>query len=126
MADTQGKTTVGLTETRHRMLQKLKEDGVFGEMVDGYRFAIALALAHGGIGDATGAGKRETMFNLGTLDPDQTLYVAISALRDTTDEPVYRTAERLAEWGIEELHKRSERGRLSLSELLDEVEALGV
>ncbi len=117
-------TTIGLSDAAHGKLQELKEAGHFGEMADAYRFAIALALAHGAIAPAIGAG-RQTIYNVGTLDPDKTIYVAVSALRDAVSEPVYRTAERLAEWGVEELHRRSQSGHLSFAEILTEAESLG-
>ena len=60
-------TTIGLSESSHRKLQRLKEDGYFGEMLDAYRFAIALALSQDEIAERA---KRKTIFNVGTLDPD--------------------------------------------------------
>jgi Arc/MetJ-type ribon-helix-helix transcriptional regulator len=110
-------TTVGLSEGAHSKLQKLKESGHFSEMVEAYRFAIAFALSRGEI---SGRIKTKTIFNVGTLDPEQELYVAIGALRESEEEPVYRTAERLAEWGVEELYRRVGKGEISIEELLME------
>lgn len=115
--------TIGLSSSTHGKLQRLKEDGVFAEMADGYRFAIALALAHGVAVPQLGA-NRNTIFNVGSLDPDKSIYHAVSALRADTDEPVYRTAERLAEWGVEEMHRREANGQISLAEILDEAESV--
>lgn len=122
MATESEPTTIGLSESAKLKLQRLKEDGHFDEMADGYRFAIALALAHGGITDALSS--RQTIYNVGTLDPDHSIHLAVSILREPSDEPVYRTAERLAEWGVEELFRRSESGQLSFAEILDEAENL--
>ncbi len=116
--------TIGLSHSAHGKLQRLKEDRYFAEMADGYRFAIALALAHG-ISAPKISGNRITIFNVGSLDPDRSIYFAVSALRDEEDEPVYRTAERLAEWGVEELFRRvQDEGRLSIAEILSEAESL--
>jgi len=114
-------TTIGLSDSAHIKLKRLKEDGYFGDMIDAYRFAIALALSRGSISEK---GTRKTVFNVGTLDPDKSLYYAINALREDKDEPVYRTAERLAEWGIEEMFRLAEEGNLILSDLLAETESM--
>jgi hypothetical protein len=113
---------VGIAKSAHPKLQRLKEDGHFSEMVDAYRFALALALAHGGAtSDFT---ERQNVFNIGTLDPDRSLYTAVATLRQPTEEPVYKTVERLATWGVEEMDRRSQRGMLSFAEILTEAEAL--
>ena len=116
-------TTIGLSDGAHSKLQQLKEENYFAEMADGYRFAIALALAHGASAPAV-TGGRGTIFNVGTLDPDRGIYAAVSALRETVDEPVYRTAARLAEWGVEELYRRTRDGRFSFADILSEAESL--
>lgn len=116
-------TTIGLSDTAHGKLKRLKEDGHFLEMTDAYRFAIALALSHGAIAPVI-KGSRQTIFNIGTLDPENSLYAAVSALREETDEPVYRTAERLAEWGVEELSRLAQTGEISFGELFREAENL--
>jgi hypothetical protein len=115
-------TTVGLTNDGHDKLRRLKEDGHFAEMTDGYRFAIALALAHGAVPAA--AGQRTTIVNVGTLDPDKQIYTVIKALYEPLDEPVYSIAERLAEWGVIELSRMAETGTLSFARILEEAGAL--
>ena len=116
-------TTIGLSVVGHQKLKKLKEDGQFREMVDAYRFAIALALAYGAKPKIT-RGERTTYLNVGSLDKDGSLYAAISALREDEQEPVWQTAEGLAEWGVEELDKLSEGGDIAFGELLIEAEKL--
>ena len=123
MSEEREQTTIGLSEGAHQKLQMLKRDGFFAEMTDAYRFAVALAMAHGMIA-ATVAGSRATIFNVGTLDPDRELYHAIRALRDKSDEPVYRTIERLAEWGVEELSRRAETNSLVVANLLRDAELM--
>jgi hypothetical protein len=116
-------TTIGLSDTGHRKLQSLKEEGHFREMTDAYRFSIALALAHGVKPVDVKSGKK-TIFNVGTLDPDGSVYAAISALQETDDGPIWRVAEGLAEWGVEELCKLSKNGDIVFGELLLEAETL--
>lgn len=122
MAKIKEPVTIGLGEKAHTALKGLKEQGFFAEMTDGYRFAIALALAHGASVPKLGAG-RTTFLNVGSLDPDQSIYEAVRVLREPIDEPIYSTAERLAEWGLTEIAQRVERGDFSVIEILEEVEA---
>ena len=110
-------STIGLSESTHALLTKLKEDGYFSEMQDGYRFGISLALSKDIIPEEISGNKRTT-FNIGTLDPDKTIYKAIKLLLDTQDVPVYRWAERLAEWGILELAKKAESGDIDFGEII--------
>lgn len=112
--------TIGLSNAAHGKLQRLKDDGHFDELMDGYRFAIGLALAH--VADAPPLANRNTIFNVGSLDPDRSIYQVVAALRATQDEPVYRTAERLAEWGIEEMYRQIETGSFSVVALLREAQ----
>lgn len=114
-------TTVGLTAAGHERLQQLKSSGHFAEMADAYRFAIALALAHGAIAESA---TRGTIFNVGSLDPDRSIYQAIAALSLEKGEPIYRLAERLAEWGVSEMWRQMEQGTLSTATLLREAAAL--
>lgn len=110
-------TTIGLSDAAHGKLKRLRDDGYFAEMQDGYRFAVALALAYGVTPPEVGE-KRQTIFNVGTLDPDRSLYYAITALTDVEDVPVYRIAERLAEWGVEEMDQQLEAGELNLQDTI--------
>lgn len=114
-------TTVGLSDAAHAKLRQLKEDGFFAEMSEGYRFAVSLALANG-IKPSKKKVSRGTIFNVGTLDPDQTLYNVVAILRDDDSEPVWKTVEKLAEWGVDELSKLSQQGDISFSEIFDKFE----
>lgn len=117
-------TTIGLSEQAHAMLKRLAEDkqnGNFAEMTDAYRFAIALALAHGVMPDEI-AGQRTTIFNVGTLDPDKQIYTTIRSLLDAGDTPIYRWAERLAEWGVREMSLLNDKGELDIGAILSEAQ----
>lgn len=115
--------TIGLSNSAHGKLQRLKENAHFAELMDGYRLAIGLALAYGV--DPSPLANRNTIFNVGSLDPDRSIYHAVQALRSRQTEPVYRTAERLAEWGVEEMYRQVETGMFSVVDLLREAEAQG-
>lgn len=108
-------STLGLSESSHRHLSTFKDVGLFNELVDGYRFAISLALATGAEADLPVVTNRRTIFNVGTLDPDRQLSKIVLSLGVADDESVYRTLERLAEWGIREMVRvRETEGRLTL------------
>ena len=115
-------TTFALSTSAHGRLKRLKEEGHFGSMTDGYRFAVALALAHGADAPSI-SGKKETVLNVGTLDRDGTLQYAVKALSlDADDEPVMQTIERLAEWGVNFLADHADSGAIPFQELFDEAE----
>lgn len=113
-------TTIGLSESAHGKLKRLQEDGYFRELLDGYRFAIGLALAQGV--EPPDVQKRTTIFNVGTVDPDQSLKRSIEALMGShvRDASIYKMAERLAEWGVNELASQAEAGSIDFVGLLDQ------
>jgi len=111
-------STIGLSEEGRQTLLKLDEAKIFPRMLDAYRFAIALGLAHGGFDD--GDTQRRTIFNVGSLDPDGSLRTAVEMLRADLDEPVYRSMERYAEWGAAEMNKAFAGGGIAFSVWLDE------
>ena len=113
-------TTIGLSASTHRRLKQLQEEGYFRELLDGYRFAIGLALAQGAA--VSEVHNRKTIFNVGTVDPDQSLKRSIEALMADwlPETPAYRLAERLAEWGVNELAAQARTGRIDFAQLLDQ------
>lgn len=117
-------TMIGLSEKSHAVLKRLKEDGLFAEMADAYRFGIALALAHGVVPEDPPP-PRTTIFSVATIDPEREIGNAIRTLIDTKDIPIYRWAERLAEWGVTELARRSAGGDIDFGSILEEVVVTG-
>jgi len=113
-------TTIGLSEGAHEKLKWLQEEQHFRELLDGYRFAIGLALAQGV--EPPEVQKRTTIFNVGTVDPDQSLKRSIEALMGerVRDTSIYKMAERLAEWGVNELASQAKAGRIDFARLLDQ------
>jgi hypothetical protein len=112
---------IGLSEAGNDKLDRLKEMGYFAEKMDGYRFAVSLALAQGVIPpDIT---RRTTFLNVGSLDPDQTLRRAVEALLNDQMEGTtpYRLVERLADWGVTELFRQAEHGDIDFGGILDQL-----
>lgn len=113
-------TTLGLSQSAHNKLKWLQEEKYFREILDGYRFAIALALAQGI--DPPEIKKRTTVFNVGTVDPDQSLKQSIQVIMGDRIQniPIYKMAERLAEWGVNELESQARSGGIDFIALLDQ------
>lgn len=113
-------TTIGLSESAHEKLKWLQEEQHFRDLLDGYRFAIGLALAQGI--EPPEVQKRTTIFNVGTVDPDQSLKRSIEALMGgrLQDTAVYKMAERLAEWGVNELASQAKTGNINFVYLLEQ------
>lgn len=114
--------TVGLSEKADDKLTELAELGIFNEKIDAYRFAIALAIAQGVI--PLELEKRKTLYNVGSLDPDKKLQRVVEALMPDQAESVsvYRLIERLAEWGVHELHAQAKDGGIDFDSLLAGIE----
>jgi hypothetical protein len=115
-------TTVGLSEEADDLLDQLKELEIFAEKLDGYRFAISFAVASGVL--PSEIGKRKTLFNVGSLDPGQLIRTSIEAVYpdEIASASVYRVAERLADWGVRELHALASNGQLDFVKILESVE----
>lgn len=108
---------IGLSEKTHAVLTQMKEDGYLAEMADGYRLGIALALAKGVVPPEVPA-PRKTVFSVATIDPDQDVATAIRSLANLEGGSIYRMAERLAEWGINEIHTMFDGGPIDIADIL--------
>lgn len=115
-------TMIGLSEATHVKLKRLKEEGHFREMMDAYRFAIGLALAQGML-EPPDISSTTTVFSVATIDPDQTLRRGIEAIAGERlkGKSVYKLAERLADWGIQELSREAESGEIKVVALFDQL-----
>ena len=113
--------TLGFSRNAHARLKILKDAGYFRELLDGYRFAIGLALARGV--EPPEIQNRTTIFNVGTFDPDNSIKLAVEALmvEKIPNVSVNRIIERLAEWGVNELFSQHNTGNIDFVALLDEV-----
>lgn len=110
-----------LSEQAHEKLKQLQQEGHFLEMRDAYRMGIALALSKGIRPPEIKPPKASGIYSISQIDPDQTIALAIKILMGTDEQPPYRWAERLAEWGIEELSKESRNGQINFAKLLSEI-----
>jgi hypothetical protein len=105
MAD--DKAQIGLTPEGSSALSDLVHRGIFGSEGDGYKVAVAYALAVGMSPDAAPQKGFTTKFNAaGGLDRDGTLREVVTLLAPGGDERPYAVAEKLADLGVKALHAR--------------------
>ena len=116
-------TTVGLSKAGNDKLDDLKESGVFAEKMDGFRFAVSLALAQGVIPPELP--DRSPFLNIGSLDPDQSFRQSVEMLmpEEVATTTPYRLIERLAEWGVNELSAQAREGNVDFGTIFDQVAA---
>lgn len=111
-------TKLCLSEKTHAKLKRLQEEKHFLEMKDAYRFGIALAISRGIRPPEIASPKSNGIYSISQIDPDRSIALAINLLMDTEDVSPYRWVERLAEWGIEELARESQKGQIDFVKLL--------
>ena len=112
------RTAIGLSPKGRETINRMMEAGVFGDMQDAAKLAMALAITRdetpGLIQD-----RDQTVWNRGTLDPDGQLRDAIAAFYPEVKTP-YRCAEYLIDRGlhlIEEQVRR--RGTFEIRDFLE-------
>ena len=107
-----------MTEDGRRLLQRLKDEGIFNELVDGYRFAVALAIKRE-LEPSTAEISTTTAWNVGTFDGDQVLRDMVTVLRPDSAPAPYRYIERLADAGLTELAKVESTGQMRYADLFE-------
>ena len=91
---------VGLSPNGKAVLKEMEDQGVIGTQLDGYLLAIALAVKAGLQPSAERASERETMYSMGSVDPDGNLRLMIRELYPQASSWAARAAESLAEQGV--------------------------
>ena len=111
---------LGISEENHKWLKRFKEEHIFSEMRDAYKFAVAYAIAKDlNIKDIT---SKETVFGIATIDPTKELYFAISSLRPMENEAKYHILEMLADAGMTELVKEYQQNKLNLAQIIADID----
>lgn len=116
MSDESERRTVGATERGRRVLKWLQDQQVFPQEMDAYRFAIALGIT---IGKRTPLVGRQTSFNVGSFDKDESVAALVQAFMPVEAAHVYRAAEELAESGFEAMSKSIETGEFRFEDMFD-------
>jgi hypothetical protein len=106
---------VGLSPDGKAVLKEMEDQGIIGTQLDGYLLAIALAVSARLQPSPDRASERETMYSMGSVDPDGNLRLMIRELYPQAASWAARAAESLAEQGVGLLanHKIGDEFRLS-------------
>jgi hypothetical protein len=110
---------LGISEENHTWLKKFKEEGIFQEMRDAYKFSVALAIAQNI--KPKEIFKKETVFGIATIDPSRELYFCIDSLYFDINQARYHLLEQLAEAGMSLLVEKYKSGKLDLVKTIEEV-----
>lgn len=114
------RTTLGLSEANHDVLQWLQSEGYFPQMMDAYKFALALGLA---FGERSSLVNRKTQFNVGSFDPDHSIQTLLQVVLAEQEPDVYRAVEEYADWGLQRMRTSMESGDFRFGDYFDEVDA---
>ena len=112
------RTTVGLSQSSHALMEQLKLEGYFDDMADCYKFALGLAIRRGL--DPIKADHKQTYTNIGSLDKDFMIRDLMAELYPEiggADQPV-SVIEALAEAGMQELSVMVSAGSFKISDVI--------
>lgn len=107
-----------MTENGRRLLERLKDEGVFKELGDGYRLAVALAIRRE-LDPAPSDIPTTTTWNVGSFDGDHVLRDIVTVLRPESAQAPYRYIERLADAGLSELARIERTGQMRYADLFE-------
>jgi len=110
---------LGIGETNNVWLKKFKDENIFSEMRDAYRFAASYAISKD-IPPSEINERKETVFSLASIDPDRSLYYLITALYPNLEIARYNILDRLANAGMTELVRMHKEDTLDLARLIRE------
>jgi len=102
--ETATRTTVGLTSEGRDALDRIMTAGWFTHNYDAFKFAVAFSLA-AGIAPTDDTASFSTIWNRGTLDPDERLAKLVNLLSPAPD--IWDQIRRLGDAGLREIVKRN-------------------
>jgi|SRR5688572_16262670 len=120
MTEEDDRRTVGASEKGRRVLKWLTEQAIFPEEMDAYRFAIALGLS---VGKRTALVGRQTSFNVGSFDKDESMATLVRSLLPIEVSQTYRAAEELAETGFDLIAPAMETGEFRFEDMIEMAKA---
>lgn len=117
---------LGASATSQSHLDEMQRQKLIGDQMDGYRLAVATAIAFGRKPRAKADSSRTTKYAAGNLDPDQELKTVVSEIYPDFKATPYRAIEDLAEQGLEILKTQSEGDTIWFGDLVSRLEAANV
>lgn len=118
MVEREDRRTLGVTADGAKMLEEIMETGWFAEEMHVFLIAISLAFANDLLKDSSEMTGVSTKWNVGTLDPDNTLRLMVYSLSQKRIPRPYAHAEARAAAGLEFLKSRLVDERAELGEIL--------
>lgn len=115
MAEREDLKNIGLSSAAHEICSRLKEDGFFQDMVEAYRFAVALGIRQR---QASAPFSRKNMYDVGGVDPSQVLRNIIVELFPEQAERPYAYMERLADAAFLGVGRLLNAGEFRLADVL--------
>ncbi len=97
---------VGLSENMHFKLSQMKEEGIFNEMKDGYRLAIATAIFHDIDVSKVELVQRKNMYDVGGIDENGIIKSTIRLKYPLHEGQEYKLMEKLADAGMQFLDEK--------------------
>ena len=115
---------IGASPATRDILDNLQETGHIDDLMDGYRLAVAVAIAFGRQPRTSApATPRRIMFAVGNLDQDNSLRQTIAEIYPEVREIPSRAMEDLAEQGLDILADSMTGDELSFADLMVRVNA---
>jgi hypothetical protein len=108
--------TVGASDKGRRVLKWLIEKESFPSEMDAYRFAVSLGVS---LGKRTPLVGRQTSFNIGSFDQDESVAAVIQTLLGVEPSQTYRAAEELAETGFDLIAPAMDTGEFRFEDMLE-------
>ena len=103
---TDDKRTIGLTARNRDVIEQMTASGFFKDQMDCAKFALSVAINSNA--PSTQVEGAETVWNVGSLDPDGEIKSLLPALFPGTETP-YRLAESLINSGLDIIGRGIER-----------------
>jgi hypothetical protein len=115
---TEDKKTIGLTAENRSVMERIMDKGFFRDQKDAAMFAMAYAIRQGlQPGNAEGT---NTIWNVGSLDPDGEIRILIGNLFPETATP-YRVVESFVNAGLMQIGFRMDKeAGIEITDLLGE------
>jgi len=114
-------TQIGISSQGQSQLDAMRKTGLIVSDLDGYRLAVAVAIAFNRSPVESASG-RTTKYAVNSVDPEQALRTIVVEVYPEFRSRPYRAIEDLAHQGLEILRMHSEGEEVWLGELVTKIE----
>ena len=114
---------IGISPAGQTQIEEMRKNGLIARDLDGYRLAVATAIAFNRVPFAKKAPpSRTTKYAINSVDPEQALRTIVVEVYPECRGVPYKAIEDLADQGLEILAKHAEGDELWLGELVAKLE----